>query len=298
MHKIDVFLDVCETMSMTATANRIFISQPAVSQIIADLEEEYGVTLFERQNRKLYLTSEGVILREYGLRQKKEEQALRNSLQKKQFSSVLKIGSSLTVGPYFLGPVLQQFRLLYPTVDLSLYHGVTPDITQRVARKELNLAVVEGSINEPGLVTQPLIQDRMVLICHERNPLAQLPSPIEPDKLESAPILLREPGSTARHSLEVLFNGLGVSWKESGVFNSYEAIKWGVILELGIGLVPECTINPDDPVKKLEIKGLEIARDFTLVCLPKKNFSEEEKNFIKLLRVFDDRKTGQMDIKI
>ncbi len=195
--RLQVFYTVAKRLNFTKAAAELYISQPAVTKHIKELEGEYKVTLFERSgNKKILLTTAGETLLQYAgkLLDVYRELEYDMNLLVKQHSGVLRIGASTTVAQYIIPPVLAQFHKKFKDIKVQLETGNTEDIELALLNKEIEFGIIEGISRNPQIKYEEYLQDELVLVCAARNALIKKDS-IKPEELKNYPLLLREPGS-------------------------------------------------------------------------------------------------------
>lgn len=227
--RLQVFYTAAQRLNFTKAAEELFITQPAVTRHIRELEAQYQTRLFERQGARLVLTPAGKALltgvnRVLDAYRKLDEDmaALQANVQ-----GSLRIGASSTAAQYVLPPVLARFREKYEAVHLELTDGNTEQIEAQLLDGRIDLGVVEGQRKRRPLKYLPYLKDELVLCARVGNPLVKTGS-ISLKKAATLPLLLREPGSG---TLEVLLSALkqkGIARKELNaemILHSTESIK-------------------------------------------------------------------------
>ncbi|WP_212000626.1 LysR substrate-binding domain-containing protein [Chitinophaga sp. HK235] len=204
--RLRVFHTVAKRLSFTKAAEELYISQPAVTKHIHELEQQLGMALFERIGNRIKLTRAGQLVLhhaeiiftdyrnlEYEINQLKHTQG-----------GLLAIGASTTIAQYLIPPLLAKFNQRYPDVKTSLSTGNTEQIEQALFEKSILLGIIEGSSKNPLLKYVEFARDEIVLI---GNPKHQYGSgePLTPNELRTIPLLMREHGSG---TLEVITDEL------------------------------------------------------------------------------------------
>ncbi|HEY0271763.1 MAG TPA: LysR substrate-binding domain-containing protein [Chitinophaga sp.] len=204
--RLRVFYTVAKRLSFTKAAEELFISQPAVTKHIHELEQQLGVKVFERIGNRIKLTVAGqLMLRhaetifttyrnlEYDINQLKNAQG-----------GLLSIGASTTIAQYFIPPLLARFHQRYPEVNISLINGNTEQIEQALLEKNIQLGIIEGKSKNPLLKYVELAKDEIVLVGNARYTYGQQDKLSAAD-LKQVPLLMREHGSG---TLEVIMDAL------------------------------------------------------------------------------------------
>ena len=195
--RLHVFYTVAKRLNFTKAAAELYISQPAVTKHIKELEAEYKTTLFERSgNKKIILTPGGEMLLQYAekLSDVYRELEYDMNLLVKQHSGILRIGASTTVAQYIIPPVLAQFHKKFKDIKILLKTGNTEDMEQELLGREIEVGIIEGISRNPQIKYEAYLEDELVLVCAANNTLIKK-NTIKPEELKNYPLLMREPGS-------------------------------------------------------------------------------------------------------
>lgn len=204
--RLRVFYTVAKRLSFTKAAEELFISQPAVTKHIHELEQQLGVKVFERIGNRIKLTVAGQIMLkhaetifttyrnlEYDINQLKSSQG-----------GLLPIGASTTIAQYFIPPLLAKFHQRYSDVEISLIMGNTEQIEQALLEKNIELGIIEGKSKNPLLKYVELAKDEIVLVGNAQHAYGQ-DDKLTANDLKQIPLLMREHGSG---TLEVILDAL------------------------------------------------------------------------------------------
>lgn len=143
--RMETFVTVCKYMNYTKAANALHITQPAVSQHMRHIEEEYGVKLFEFQGKKLFLTKDGRALLNMAVTWQHDDQALRRKFQENAAGQRhLIFGVTLTIGEYVIGDYLAGYMKKHPHTQIRLTIANTEGLLKKLDEGEIDFAVVEG----------------------------------------------------------------------------------------------------------------------------------------------------------
>lgn len=280
LDQLRVFLAVAKYLHFTRAADALYITQPAVSAAIQNLESEYGVKLFHRLGRHIEITESGKLLQVEAQKILDQvalaEQGLRelNDLQRGE----LKIGSSLTIGNYWLPEKISYFQRCYPKINLNCTLANTEEICIGTATGKFDIGLIEGEV-KPGLETileQEVIgSDRLLIIVGKSHPWFQHKQ-IRLSQLTETDWIMREAGSGTQQRLEEALVRWGInlhSLKVNLILNTGEMIKaviedsqaaagisdLMVRKELKLGILRSIRIIDDRNKKSQE---LELARPF------------------------------------
>jgi len=278
--RLKVFRTVAEELSFRRAAERLHLSQPAVSQQIHALEEELGTTLFDRGKSRIRLTESGVVLLRYarkGARLADEARAALCSLRGES-SGVLRIGASMTVTQYILPRMLGAFLEQHPRIEPAVTSGNTEQIVAALARHKIDLGLIEGPVSSRDVFRQRFFEDRLVLIVGRRYPWPGAPAPaksapamVPVRALTEVPLLMRERGSGSRRVVELALRRAGLRLSDLRIamnLDSIVAIISAVEAGLGAGFVSEWAIQKElklGTVRVVPVEGLDIRREMHLI---------------------------------
>lgn len=241
LSQLQSFAQAAQLGSFTKAAEALYITQPALSAQIKSLERELGVPLFERRNRRVYLT-------EIGAQLLQRVQAILTLVEQMQIdvaehlgleAGQIRIGTSDTICLYLLPDVIEQFTARYPGIEIALTNKPSTE----------TVALLRAGLVDFGIVTLPqpteltiteLTQLEDVLICHPQHDLLRQPSLTLAD-IAAHRLLLLEESSTSRALLDQQFAAAGVQ-PEVMDLGSVEVIKRYVAIGLGIGIVPRAAV--------------------------------------------------------
>jgi DNA-binding transcriptional LysR family regulator len=282
--RLKVFRTVAEEASFRRAAERLHLSQPAVSQQIHALEEELSTTLFDRGKGRIRLTDAGVILLRYARKGARlaEEALAALDRTRGETAGELRIGASMTVTQYILPRMLGAFLQQHPRVELSLTSANTENIVAALAKREIDLGLIEGPVSSREVFRQRFFEDRLVLIVgrkyhwpHERPQVTPAKNAhkaaIPVQALTGIPLLMRERGSGSRHVVELALRRAGLRPKDLRIameLDSIVAIISAVEAGLGAGFVSEWAIQKElrlQTVRVVPVEGLDIRRDMNLI---------------------------------
>jgi DNA-binding transcriptional LysR family regulator len=270
--KIETFLRAAETLNFSETAKQLHMSQPSVSHQIKTLEQELGVTLFERSGAGLHLTEAGRVLLPWARRLQhdtKNIQEMMSSLEEEVLGD-LHIACSTTAGKYILPQLAARFRQRYPGIQISIPACASEQVTLNLLDGNANLGVISREIDNPELEAQEFFHDRISLIVPSSHRWA-LRTSIEPAELLEEPIIMREPTSgTRRVVLEELAKH-DISLEDLNVFlelGNAEAIVRTVAAGYGVGFVS--TLAATYPLERgsvidIPVEGLNLERTIYMI---------------------------------
>ena len=244
--RIRVFQAVATHMSFSRAAEELSISQPGVTFHIKALEKEYGVDLFERVGKRLYLTDAGRTLAGYVQRMALMEEEARVALEelKGLESGLLVVGASATIGIYLLPEVVGEFRKRHPGIKVSLRVGNKRHTIERLLRNELDFGLVAGPVLDDALIAEPYLDDELVVIVSPSHRFAR-EAIVYPGELRRETFLLRESGSGTQELMEERLSQLGIEPADTMQLGSTEAIKQAVAANLGISTASRYSVQAE-----------------------------------------------------
>jgi DNA-binding transcriptional LysR family regulator len=272
--KHEVFIEVAKQLSFTKASQNLYISQPAVTKHIQQLEEHYKTSLFQRKGSAIFLTKTGQILFDFLLKAKGIEKQLEQEIQSKQnkFSlrGELKLGASTTVALYLIPPVLASFRKNYSDVTLSLFNRNSESVLNALLANEIDLGMIEGKKNMKQVHSEHFLTDEVVPVCSARSSLVAKRK-LRLQEIKSVPVALRERGSGTLESLRAALNAHKIKLSDLKTcirLGGTEALKNFILADDCMGFLPMCTVKKElasGELIRLFIEGLTLTRQFYFV---------------------------------
>lgn len=248
--RLQVFYTVAKQLSFTRAAELLYMTQPAVTFQVKQLEEHLNARLFERAHGKIELTAAGVVALEYAERilALTSEMETRLGELTGQVSGPLRIGASTTIAEYMLPRLLSAFKNLYPQVQAQLMVANSETIETRVAELQLDVGLIEAPSHHPNLTTAICCDDELVVICSPDHEFAHL-TQVTAQQLVGEPYISRESGSGTREVIDDYFRQEGIV-PETDLqlvmeMGSREAIKGAVEAGLGVAVVSSSAIRKE-----------------------------------------------------
>ena len=213
--RLKVFYAVANRLSFTKAATELFITQPAVSKHIQELEEEYKVKFFDRNGSKISLTQAGKVLLEHAksIFEIYREIDFDMSTLINQQRGILRLGASTTISQYIIPPLLARFHQKMADVKVNLRNGNTEQIENALLNKEIEIGIVEGQSKNQLIKYIPFLKDELVLVCNSKNPLVNKKEISKEDLLEMK-FLIREQGSGTLEVIEHALKSLEISFSQ------------------------------------------------------------------------------------
>jgi DNA-binding transcriptional LysR family regulator len=288
--RLEVFTKVFQQKSFSKAGQALFLSQPTVSEHIRLLEEDLGLTLFDRQGKEIVPTKAGEFLFQYAIQLMSLRRDSLRAMEQFRDKGVgeLLIGGSNIPGQYIMPGLLGGFKKRYPGIQIRLWIGDTQFIQEKVLDSTIELGLVGALIEHRRISSQPLTTDELVCISLPGQ-AGEKQRAIDPDKLLSLPFILREKGSGTRKSLEQALKKIHLDPKNLQVvaeMGSNEAIRQAVKAGLGISVISRRAVQEDldqGRLQEIKIRKFPLLRNFYLISLNQRTLSplaQEFKAFI------------------
>lgn len=245
LHKLEVFITVVDAGSFSAAAERLYLTQSAVSQHIHDLESSLGTRLFERGPRGVRLTSAGETLRDYArsilglLIEAENAVADVSGMTRGQ----IRLGATPGVSGYLLPEWIQAFRARYPRLMVSLTTGVTAEVSAGLLSRALDIGLIEGELPpNPAVSVLELETVRQWVVVGRGHPWHGRAA-VRAAELNGQAFIMRPPQSQTRLWLNRILGEQAISPVVAAELDSVEAIKQAVIADVGIAVLPEYVLS-------------------------------------------------------
>lgn len=270
--RLKVFYAVAKNLSFTKASQELFVSQPAITKHIHELESLYQVRLFNRLGNKISLTEAGRVLLEYSERILAEYRRLDYSMHllHNEYSGQLRLGASTTIAQYVLPPILAEYTRQYPKIKLTLIETNSRNVEQALQEHSIDLGMVEGVFRLPNLRYE-------AFLCDELVPVSSIQEGGEPEEeisfeeFRQIPLILRERGSGTLDAIEAVLAEKGVKLSSLNVrmhLGSTEGIKSFLKHSPCLGIVSIFAIRrelEENVFRITDIVGLRFQRQFCFV---------------------------------
>ncbi len=233
-----IFVEVAKWKSFSKAAEHLYMTQPAISQSINQLEKELDTRLFTRTPRGVVLTNEGHILYEYvssaiNLIDVGEAKLLES---KKLMEGVLRIGVGDTISRYYLLPYLERFHNDYPNIKLKIINRTTLEICELLKSGEVDIGICNLPIEDSNLSVKNLFNIHDIFVCG-KGYKGILDSPLSFSQLAQLPLILLEPKSNSRQYVESYILSKGVKIEPEIELGSHDLLLEFAKINLGISCV-------------------------------------------------------------
>ena len=277
--KLHTFLTLCQTMNYRIAAERLHLSQPAVTKQIQALEQAFHTKLFRYDGHMLHKTEACLLLERYAISQQYQFEELQLSMADKKRLK-LRIGATKTIGDYVLIDAIKEY-LSTPAHELSLVVDNTKHLLQMLDENQLDFAVIEGTFSKTKYDSYLLRMEPFVGICAKSSPLCAKTVTVE--QLLKQTIIVREEGSGTRRIFEERLTAAGYElsdfFREVSI-SSFVSIKALVAGGIGISFLYHSVVAQEKDIGTFAVEGITEPHPFHVVYTRNTNASSYAKQFL------------------
>ena len=280
---LKIFITVADCGKMSTAAEKLFISQPSVSQAIREIEDYYGIKLFERLSKKLYITKSGEMLLKYARHIVESFDEMEMELKNTGQNICLRVGATVTVGTCILNPIIKKFEKNESNISSKIVINNTNVIENMILKSELDVGIVEGVITNKDIVKIPIYRDKLVIISGKQHKFYKVNS-IKLQDLQGEDMIMREVGSGSRELFDSVIHRENIEINEKWNSTNTDSIKNAVMEGQGLGVLSTLMIKEEIKNGKLhiiEVEDVDISRDICVIYHKNKFISDYLKNFIE-----------------
>lgn len=280
------FTEVIELGSFSAAAERLGLTQPGVSLQVRQLEKRLGVRLIERVGRRATPTSAGAELLAHARHIDEVVAAALDGMAPHAAGRVgrVRLGTGATACIYLLPPILRDLRRRFPSLEVVVKTGNTPEILKQLEENAIDLALVTLPARGRAFEVTPLIEDEFVAVAAPDG--EALPARITAGVLARRPLVLYEPGAQTRRIIDDWFNAGGAAVKPIMELGSVEAIKELVAAGLGCTILPRMAVQDPGQRSRIVFRSLapKLSRKLGLVLRRDKRLHRGLRETVDALR--------------
>ena len=253
--RIHVFHAVAKHLSFTKAAEVLFMTQPAVTFQIRQLEEEFNARLFDRRGGRISLTPAGAVALEYTERIVALSAELKTRMREigTAVGGQLSIGASTTLADFFLPQTIAEFKARFPAVVPHLYVANSATVQARIIERAFDIGFIDSASHEAALVTDVCCEDELQVVCPPSHPLAKQTT-VTPELLAHYNYISREPGSGTREVIDRYLQSSGFSPGMLKIVieaGSPEAVKALIAARMGYSIMSAASV-----VKEMQLGHL------------------------------------------
>jgi DNA-binding transcriptional LysR family regulator len=287
LRSLKIFLAVCENNNhISKAAESLYMTQPAVTAAIKEIEDHYGIKLFDRINRKLYLTESGKLFLQYASRISSLWTDMDSEMSSLYKAGAVRVGASMTIGSRFMPDYAKVFSEKHPEASLKVTIDSSDYLVEKLKKNELDIALVETKIHDESLITEAYMDDSLTIVTPPSGPFFK-GYIFEKEEFYRQRFLLRERGSGTRELFEDIVSpnehDVNIIWESSSTDALISAVSRG----LGISVLPLRLVQKATEEGMLftaEVKGFDFRRKFSVVYHRDKHLTELTDDFISICR--------------
>lgn len=233
-----VFCQVGKSKSFSKAAEQLYMTQPAVSQAIRQMEQELDTRLFKRSSKGVSFTHEGSLLFEYANSALNLLQVGEEKIEefKDLSAGELKIGVGDTISRHFLLPYLEAFHNQYPNIKFKIINGTTMELCAILKSGEADIAICNLPLDDASLEVRPCIDIQDVFVCGEKYK-RKLDEPLDLEDLVKLPLIFLEPNSNSRNYVEKFLQSKGIYIAPEFELGSHDLLLEFASINLGLACV-------------------------------------------------------------
>jgi DNA-binding transcriptional LysR family regulator len=296
LFQLEIFLTVAREGSFSRAAEKLYRTQPAISQAIRKLEREVGESLFDRSSRDGTLTDAGQLLQEYAqklLNLRSEARVAINELREMHKGKLSIAANEFTC--LYLLPALAEFRRVYPKVKVTVHRALASRISNEVLKHGAELGVLSFNPDEPLLRSIVVFRDELSFVVNPRHPLASARQ-VSIRQLGAESFVAHNVPSPFRAKVLEAFKRHKTPLNMDVELPTIEAIKMFVSSGSGVALVPGICIEAEIARKELvriPVKELRIERKLRLIYRKNASLSHAARAFLKVAEKMADEHKGR-----
>jgi DNA-binding transcriptional LysR family regulator len=285
--RLRVFYSVARHLSFTRAAEELYLTQPAITFQIRQLEEHFNTRLFDRHHNRITLTDAGEAVFHYAERildlYREAEKAV--SEMTGVTRGIIRLGASTTIGEYLLPPILSGYHERFPSVQVRLTIQNTRLVVRRLEDATIDIGMVEGPVKNKNITILPCTEDELVVIMAPTHVLAPLPE-IPLTRLKEFPFVSREEGSGTRSVINEFMAKAGMAYDALDhvlELGSTEAVKGAVEGGVGLSIVSSASLRKELELGRLaarRLKGITMKRQINFVFQKQKFRSRAVEEFL------------------
>lgn len=287
LRHMKIYVSVFRLSSMTKAAEELHLAQPSVSLAVRELEDYYGVRLFERIGRHIYPTEAGKEFYSYAVHIVSLFEEMEKKIRNWDTLGILRIGSSITIGTRILPSLIARCQTAFPDLRVEAVVSNSTEIEKKILNNAIDIGLIETQTGQKELCSVPFMQDCLCAILPPGHPLAGKKG-VSLSQLVRYPFLMREKGSAGREILEAAFSISQLSVRPVWESTSTQAIVKAVSQGLGVAVLPYLLVEKDIQENTVVGRTLNppIQRSLNIIYHKSKYLTENMNAFISLCRTY------------
>jgi len=251
---IKSFVTLSKIGSFKATAQKLFITQPAVSQHIQSIEKNLNVKLFERQGKKVFLTTGGKIFLPYAenILQQYQEAKIQTSETTNQYNGIIRVATIYSIGLYKLQPLIREFLKKYPQVDIHLEYHQNSLIYEMIANRSIDFGLVAFPYKRKDIQFNIFAQEDMILVQSPQRRIFPKKN-ITLSLLDQKKFIILDPKTPTQESINHFLRVNNIKIHVVHAYDNIDTLKNAVLLGMGCAIVPKNTVTRELKEGSLEM---------------------------------------------
>lgn len=287
LRHMKIFVSVFRHSNVTKAADELHLAQPSVSFAIKELEDYYGIRLFDRLGRRISPTETGKEFYGYALYIVSLFEEMEKKIRNWDALGTIRIGTSITIGTHILPPLLKQYQSLFPDLRTEVKIKKSSTIEQHILNNDIDIGLIENQPEHPDIIAVPFMEDSLQAVVATDHPLAEY-NEITLEELAQYPFLMREKGSAGREILDACFALRQISVRPLWESASTQAIVRGVAEGLGVAVLPCLLVkkNVDEQTVKMLPFTEPLTRTLNIIYHKSKYLTDNMNIFIDLCKKY------------
>ncbi len=287
LRHLKIFVSVFQNKSVTKASRELHLAQPSVSLAIRELEDYYGICLFDRIGRTIAPTEGGREFYGYAVHVVGLFDEMETKIRNWDTIGILRVGSSITIGTHILPELLVRFQERYPQLKVEAVVANSAIVEERLLHNEVDIGLVESTPEQPDILAEAFMEDGLCAVAAPGHPLTERDR-VSLAELAEYPFLMREKGSSVRDAVDACFALMQLQVRPAWESVSSQAIVRAAAAGLGVTILP-CLLVEEDLQRGTVVKiPLEnpIRRKLNIVWHKSKYLTENMKIFMEMAREY------------
>lgn len=289
LRHMKIFCALCDAgCNTTKAAGHLNMTQPAVSLAIKELEQYYGIVLFDRIGRRLQITPAGENFLQYAQRIAAQFDDMEREMRNWDSAGILRVGASLTIGSQFLPHYVKTFSQRQPGTQVQVVVSSSDTLERALMSNKLDFALIEGISHNPAMHMEEYMEDQLSIIASPQSGFHQ-DQVLPLDQFCRQPFLLREPGSGTREVFDRAAEAVGSYIRPIWESSSNTALIHAVVNGLGLAVLPQRMIQgalERGLVVSIGAEGIDLRRSFYIIHHKDKYLTPTVRAFLDLCRTY------------
>lgn len=283
---LSIFRTVCEEMNFTKAAQKLYMTQPAVSHAIKDLEEEKRIILFDRIGKKIYLTKTGKIFLDKVIKILDLYEHLDNNFVISPEENPILVGSCITIGNFWLPNIIKKFKKNHRNTPVKVIIDSAAKIEQLLVDNKIDTALIEGMVKNQYLEKHLFSSYKLSVVCSSKHPFVHKNN-ITINEFLNENLILREKGSAIRDCVDNALSREDIYINPNWTSINSQAIIEAIIDNLGISVLPNILVKnqvKNNQLKLLSIEKVKLQNNNYIVYHKDKVLSQIMIDFVKSIK--------------